>query len=113
LIIEDDERKRRPIEPPDTIDAIRYRMETAGYAQADLGRLLGSHQRTSDILTRKRSVTMRMTWKLHRERDIPAEALITPADAWAKVGRVAVAELFLRRQRACSGVEREMTRRGR
>jgi HTH-type transcriptional regulator/antitoxin HigA len=41
-IIEDYERKRWPIEPPDTIDAIRYRMETGGYTQADLGRLLGS-----------------------------------------------------------------------
>jgi antitoxin component HigA of HigAB toxin-antitoxin module len=42
LIIEDYERRRWPIEPPDTIDAIRYRMETGGYTQADLGRLLGS-----------------------------------------------------------------------
>ena len=51
LIIEDYERKHWPIEPPDTIDAIRYRMETGGYTQADLGRLLGSRQRASDILT--------------------------------------------------------------
>jgi hypothetical protein len=43
-----------------------------------LGRLLGSRQRASDILTRKRSLTMRMAWKLHRERGIPAEALIAP-----------------------------------
>jgi antitoxin component HigA of HigAB toxin-antitoxin module len=62
LIIEDYERKRWPIEPPDTIDAIRYRMETGGYTQADLGRLLGSRQRASDILTRKRALTMRMGW---------------------------------------------------
>ena len=55
-----------PIEPPDTIDAIYYRMETGGYTQADRGRVLGSRQRASDILTRKRSLTMRMAWKLHR-----------------------------------------------
>ena len=55
LIIEDYERKRWPIEPPDAIDAIRYRMETGGYTQADLGRLLGSRQRASDILTREAS----------------------------------------------------------
>src|SRR5438270_5952238 len=67
LVIEDYERKRWPIEPPDTIDAIRYRMETGGYTQADLGRLLGSRQRASDILTRKRPLTMRMAWRLHRE----------------------------------------------
>ena len=78
LIVEDYERKRWPIDLPGTIDAIRYRMETAGYTQADLGRLLGSRQRASDILTRKRALTMRMAWKLHREWNIPAEALIAP-----------------------------------
>lgn len=78
LIIDDYERKRWPIEPPDTIDAIRYRMETGGYTQADLGRLLGSRQRASDILTRKRTLTMRMAWRLYREWGIPAEALIAP-----------------------------------
>jgi HTH-type transcriptional regulator/antitoxin HigA len=81
LIVEDYERKRWPIEPPDTIDAIRYRMETGGYIQADLGRLLGSRQRASDILTRKRPLTMRMAWRLHREWGIPAEALIAPPRA--------------------------------
>ena len=78
LIIEDYERKRWPIEPPETVEAIRYRMETGDYTQADLGRLLGSRQRASDILTRKRPLTMRMAWKLHREWNIPAEALIAP-----------------------------------
>ena len=78
LIIEDYERKRWPIEPPETIDALRYRMETSGYTQADLGRLLGSRQRASDILTRKRPLTMRMAWRLHHEWGIPAEALIAP-----------------------------------
>ena len=78
LIVEDYERKRWPIDLPGTIDAIRYRMETAGYTQADLGRLLGSRQRASDILTRKRALTMRMAWKLHREWNVPAEALIAP-----------------------------------
>ena len=81
LVIEDYERRRWPIEPPDTIDAIRYRMETGGYTQADLGRLLGSRQRASDILTRKRPLTMKIAWKLHREWKIPAEALIAPPQA--------------------------------
>ena len=78
LTIEDYERKRWPIEPPDTIEAIRYRMATGGYTQADLGRLLGSRQRASEILARKRPLTMRMAWRLHREWGIPAEALIAP-----------------------------------
>jgi HTH-type transcriptional regulator/antitoxin HigA len=75
LSIEDFERKHWPIDPPDTI---RYRMETSGYTQADLGRLLGSRQRASDIMTKKRALTMSMAWKLHREWGIPAKALITP-----------------------------------
>lgn len=54
LVIEACERKRWPIAPPDAADAIRYRMETAGYTQADLARLLGSRQRTSDISAGKR-----------------------------------------------------------
>ena len=78
LVIEDYEKRHWPIEPPNPVDAIRYRMETGGYTQADLGRLLGSRQRASDVLTRKRPLTMQMAWKLHREWDIPAEALIRP-----------------------------------
>jgi HTH-type transcriptional regulator / antitoxin HigA len=78
LIIEDYDRKRWPIEPPDAIDAIRYRMEMGGFTQADLGRLLGSRQRASDVLKGKRPFTMSMAWRLHREWGIPAEALIAP-----------------------------------
>jgi HTH-type transcriptional regulator/antitoxin HigA len=81
LVIEDYEKKRWPIDPPDPVTAIRYRMETGGYGQSDLGRLLGSRQRASDILTRKRRLTMQMVWKLHRDWGIPAEALIQPERA--------------------------------
>jgi HTH-type transcriptional regulator / antitoxin HigA len=78
LLIKDYEDKYWRIEPPDPIEAIRWRMETAGYSQADLGRLIGSRQRASDILSRKRRLTMEMAWRLHREWDIPAEALLRP-----------------------------------
>jgi HTH-type transcriptional regulator / antitoxin HigA len=78
LLIEDYEKKRWPIEPPDPVDAIRYRMETGNFSQADLGRLIGSRQRASDILKRKRRLTMQMAWALHRKWGIPAEALIKP-----------------------------------
>jgi HTH-type transcriptional regulator/antitoxin HigA len=53
-------------------------METSGRTQADLGRLLGSRRRASDILAGKRPLTMGMAWKLHRKWGIPAEALISP-----------------------------------
>lgn len=88
LVIEDYEAKRWPIEPPDPVDAIRYRMETGNFSQTDLGRLIGSRQRASDILARKRRLTMEMAWKLHREWGIPAEALIRPA-ARRRTSRVA------------------------
>jgi HTH-type transcriptional regulator/antitoxin HigA len=78
LVIEDYERRNWPIEPPNPIDAIRYRMETGGYTQADLGRLLGSRQRASDVLSHRRRLTLPMVWKLYREWGIPAEALIRP-----------------------------------
>ena len=81
LVIEDYERKNWPVEPPNPVDAIRYRMETGGYSQSDLGRLLGSRQRASDVLARKRRLTMQMAWRLHREWEIPAESLIRPRDA--------------------------------
>jgi HTH-type transcriptional regulator / antitoxin HigA len=81
LVIEDYEKKNWPIDPPNPVDAIRYRMEMGGYTQADLGRLLGSRQRASDVLTRKRRLTMQMAWKLHREWNIPAESLIQPGKA--------------------------------
>jgi HTH-type transcriptional regulator / antitoxin HigA len=51
-------------------------METGGFSQAHLGRLLGSRQRASDILNRKRRLTMDMARKLHRQWGIPAEALL-------------------------------------
>src|SRR3712207_6601699 len=63
LVIEDYERRKWPIEPPSPIDAIRYRMRIGGYSQSDLGRLLGSRQRASDVLSRKRRLTMQMAWK--------------------------------------------------
>jgi HTH-type transcriptional regulator/antitoxin HigA len=89
LVIEDYEKKRWPIEPPDPIDAIRYRMETGNFTQADLGRLIGSRQRASDILKRRRRLTMQMVWKLHRQWGIPAEALIRPPSRARRPSRVA------------------------
>ena len=71
---------RRPgIDPPDPVDAIKYRMEQAGLGQADLARLLGSRSRASEIMRRKRSLTMEQALKLNEEWKIPAEALLRPS----------------------------------
>src|ERR1700752_2969336 len=87
LVIEDYEKKHWPIDPPDPIEAIRYRMELGGYSQSDLGRLLGSRQRASDILSRRRKLTMKMAWKLHPDWGIPAEELIRPPAAARRSAR--------------------------
>ena len=92
LVIEDYERRHWPIEPPDPVDAVRWRMQTGGFTQADLGRLIGSRQRASDILSRRRRLTMQMAWKLHRAWGIPAEALIRPASRRASRVRTQAAE---------------------
>jgi HTH-type transcriptional regulator/antitoxin HigA len=84
LVIEDYEERCWPIDPPDPVDAIRFSMEISGRTQADLGRLLGSRQRASDILSGKRPLTLRMAWALNREWGIPAEALIRPHPAAAE-----------------------------
>jgi len=79
MVIEDYERKRWPIDVPDATEAIRHAMQMQERTQADLGKLLGSRQRASEILSGKRTLTMRMAWKLHKEWGIPAEILIKPA----------------------------------
>ncbi|HUC60385.1 MAG TPA: helix-turn-helix domain-containing protein [Alphaproteobacteria bacterium] len=78
LVIEDYERKHWPIDPPDPVEAIKDRMERAGYRQADLAALIGSRSRASEILNRKRPLTLETIWKLAREWRIPAESLIRP-----------------------------------
>jgi HTH-type transcriptional regulator/antitoxin HigA len=79
-LIEAYENKHWPIDPPDAIEAIRFHMEQAGYRQADLARLLGSRSRASEIMNRKRHLTLENIWRLNREWNIPAESLIKPYD---------------------------------
>lgn len=78
LVIADYEAKHWPISAPDPVEAIKERMERNGYGQRDLAALLGSRSRASEILSRKRPLTMEMAWKLNREWGIPAESLIRP-----------------------------------
>ncbi len=78
-LIESYEARHWRIAPPDPVDAIRFRMEQAGYKQADFGRLIGSKSRASEIMNRKRPLTMEQAYKLHREWQIPAEALLKPS----------------------------------
>lgn len=78
LVIGDYEDKHYPIEAPEPIDAIKMTMQRKGYSQADLGRLIGSASRASEILNRRRYLTVDMIWALTRKWGIPAESLIKP-----------------------------------
>lgn len=93
LVIEDYERKHWPVEMPNPVDAIRLCMDARGRSQADLGRLLGSRQRASDILAGKRPLTLDMVRKLNQEWGVPAEALIQAKEVVAPRGSSAVREV--------------------
>lgn len=77
-LIEAYEARHWPIEAPDPVEAIKERMRQKGYGQADLARLLGSRSRASEILRRRRAITLDMAHKLNREWAIPAEVLVRP-----------------------------------
>jgi HTH-type transcriptional regulator/antitoxin HigA len=78
MLVDTYEAARWPIEAPDPVEAIKSRMEQNGYSQSDLGRLLGSRPRASEVLARKRKLTVEMIHKLTNEWHIPAEVLIKP-----------------------------------
>jgi HTH-type transcriptional regulator / antitoxin HigA len=78
MLVDTYEAARWPIEAPDPVEAIKSRMEQNGYSQSDLGRLLGSRSRASEVLARKRKLTVEMIHKLTNEWHIPAEVLIKP-----------------------------------
>ena len=66
------------IDPPDPIEAIKLRMQQRGLSRCDLEKVLGSKSRVSEILNRKRPLTLEMIRQLHSLWGIPAESLIQP-----------------------------------
>jgi HTH-type transcriptional regulator/antitoxin HigA len=77
-LVEAYEQHRWSIDAPDPIDAIRIRMAERGLSRRDLEGILGSSGRVSEILNRKRSLTMEMMRRLHVELGIPAESFMRP-----------------------------------
>lgn len=75
-LVEAFEAKHCAIEAPDPIVAIQHRMEALGMERKDLEPLLGSKSRVSEVLNRKRKLTMEMVRNLHENMQLPAEALI-------------------------------------
>jgi len=76
VLVEDYERKIAPIDPPDPIEAIRFRMEQAGLNQQDLVKYFGSRSRVSEILNRRRPLNIRIARALHEGLGIPADVLL-------------------------------------
>lgn len=77
-LIESYEKKRHPILPPEPIEAIIHQMESQGLSRKDLEPVLGSRARVSEILNRKRSLSLNMIRKLQKNLGISAEILIKP-----------------------------------
>ena len=76
ILVDEYEQKHFPIEAPDPIEAIKYRMEQLNLSQQDLAKYLGGKNRVSEVLNRKRPLTLKMIKALHVNLHIPAEALI-------------------------------------
>lgn len=77
-LIEAYEDRHYPISAPDPVEAIKAHMEMAGLKQSALAGVLGSASRASEVLNRRRALTMDMVARLHDAWHIPAELLIRP-----------------------------------
>jgi len=76
ILIDKYENEKFPIEMPDPIEAIKFRMEQMGMKQKDLVELVGFKSRVSEIMNRKRKLTLDMIRKLHTTLHIPTEVLV-------------------------------------
>ncbi len=70
------ERDHFPIDPPDPVDAIKFRMEQMGLSRKDLEPFLGSRARVSEVLNKRRRLSLAMIRSLHENLEIPLDALI-------------------------------------
>ena len=76
LLIDLYEKEHFPIPTPDPIEAVKFRMEQLGMKQSDLAETIGFKSRVSEILNKKRKLTLEMIRKLNEELNIPTSILI-------------------------------------
>lgn len=76
ILIDKYENERFPIGFPDPIEAIKFRMEQLGYSQSDLAKVVGLKSRASEILSKKRKLSLDMIRQLNRKLKIPTDVLI-------------------------------------
>ncbi len=100
LLIGDFEQREFPIDPPDPIEAIKFRMEQQGLKQRDLVPLIGSKSKVSEVLSRKRTLSLPMLRALSAGLDIPIEILARepepapPDEDNIEWGRYPIREMF-------------------
>ena len=97
-LIDDYEKERFKFRKPDPVEAIVFRMEQQGLRQADIAAIVGGKNRASEILSRKRPLTVAMIRALHEKLGIPSELLIREPAAEYRVAKRA-------RKRGKSGSE--------
>ena len=73
------EARHYPMDLPDPVEAIKFRMEQSGLAPKDLVPMIGQINRVYEVLNRTRSLTLPMIRRLHQDLGIPAESLIRPS----------------------------------
>ncbi len=76
MLIDNYENEKFPMGFPDPIEAIKFRMEQLGYTQTDLANVVGLKSRASEILNRKRKLSLEMIRQIHDKLNIPTEVLI-------------------------------------
>ncbi len=77
VLIDNYEKEHHPIDPPDPIEAIKFRMEQMNLSRKDLEKYIGPRGRVSEILNRRRSLSLNMIRNLHSQLHIPLESLIS------------------------------------
>lgn len=70
-----------PMDPPDPIEAIKFRMEQQGLTRKDLEPMIGTRTRVAEVLNRKRGLSIAMIRRLHARLGISADVLIRPSHA--------------------------------
>ena len=73
------EARHFPMDPPDPIEAIKFRMEQQGLTRKDLEEILGTRTRVAEVLNRRRGLSINMIRRLHEKLGISAEVLIRPS----------------------------------
>jgi HTH-type transcriptional regulator/antitoxin HigA len=73
------ETEHYPMDPPDPVEAIKFRMEQQGLTRRDLEEIIGTRTRIAEVLNRKRGLSIAMIRRLHDRLDISADVLIRPS----------------------------------